>query len=399
MSGDRQAFSGLTVLDFSQGVAGPHSTFLLGLQGATVIKVEPPEGDWGRRLGEIRGDHCAHSLAFNRGKRSIALDLKNPRALAAMKRIAAKADIIVESFRSGVIDRLGFGYEQIRQLNPHIVYASITGFGQTGPERDRPTVDGLIQAFTGVMGMNRTPDGMPHRIGMAAVDVLTGLYAFQAIASAVLRLVRFSEGSRLDISMMEAAAAFQGCKLMEHVWSRGEPPALYAPAGTIRTRDGHIVISVMRQDHFGEFMTLVGRADLARDPRLQTHEGRLEHGSLIMAALGEAMIGRTSDEWLAALQPKGILCEKVNTYDDYLAHPHIAATGAVDWMQQDGLPRLPVANVPGAPRAREEDRLRHAPDIGEDTVPILRSAGYRDDEIASLLHARAAVAASRSVNR
>lgn len=389
MSTDRQALSGLTVLDFSQGVAGPHATLLLALQGANVIKIEPLEGDWGRRLGNISGDQCAHSVAFNRGKRSVALNLKNPLALEAAKRIATRADIVVESFRSGVIDRLGFGYEAMRRINPQIVFASITGFGQSGPERNRPTVDGLIQAFTGVMGMNRTPDGMPHRIGMAAVDVLTGLYAFQAIASAVLRQVRFSEGSRLDISMMEAAAAFQGCKLMESAWSEGEPPALYAPAGTLETRDGHIVISVMRQDHFREIMMLVGRGDLADDLRLQTHEGRLEHGSLIMAALGKAMTSRSSDEWISRLQDKGILCEKVNRYEDYLAHPHVAETGAIDWMQQGSLQQLPIANVPGAPQARNDSRLRHAPGIGEDTVSILQDAGYAAAEIVALKDAGA----------
>src|SRR6516164_7048785 len=147
------AFDGVTVLDFTQGVAGPHASMLLALHGADVLKIEPPEGDWGRALGELKGDHCAHSVAFNRGKRSIALDLKSADGIAVVKKIAAKA-----------------------------VYCSVSGFGQTGPYAKRPTVDTLIQAFTGMMVMNRMPDGTPWRQGMIAVDVMTGLYTFNALS-------------------------------------------------------------------------------------------------------------------------------------------------------------------------------------------------------------------------
>ncbi len=151
------AYDGITVLDFTQGIAGPHASMLLALHGADVIKVEPPEGDWGRALGEIKGDHCAHSVAFNRGKRSIALDLKSADGIAVVKKIAAKAHVVMESFRPGVISRLGFGYEDIKKVNPKVVYCSVSGFGQTGPYSKRPTVDGLIQAFSGMMVMNKMP--------------------------------------------------------------------------------------------------------------------------------------------------------------------------------------------------------------------------------------------------
>src|SRR5690349_22116720 len=150
----RSAYEGITVLDFTQGVAGPHASMLLALHGADVIKIEPPEGDWGRALGELKAGHCPHSVAYNRGKRSIALDLKSADGIAVVKKIAAKADVVMESFRPGVIQRLGFGYEDMKKINPKIVYCSISGFGQTGPYAKRPTVDTLIQAFTSMMGLN-----------------------------------------------------------------------------------------------------------------------------------------------------------------------------------------------------------------------------------------------------
>jgi crotonobetainyl-CoA:carnitine CoA-transferase CaiB-like acyl-CoA transferase len=389
---DRLAFSGLTVLDFSQGVAGPHATMLLALHGADVIKIEPPEGDWGRGLGELKGDHCAHSVAFNRGKRSIALDLKSPDGIAAVKRIAAKAAVVVESFRPGVIGRLGFGYEEMKKLNPAVVYCSVSGFGQTGPYSKRPTVDGLIQAFSGMMVMNKLPDGTPWRQGMIAVDVTTGLYTFQALSTAILRQFRFGEGSYIDSSLMRAAAAYQGAKLMEWVFSNGNPQPLYMPAGSYKTSNGYMMLSAMRPHHFRKLFELIGRDDVANDPDLQTHESRIRNAPKIAKALNETMPTRTTEEWIALLQPNEVFCERVANYSDYLDHPHVKETGAVDWIEQDGFARLPVANIPGLPPAREDPARHHAPHIGEHTRDILGEVGYSAAEIDAMVVRKAIIA-------
>jgi crotonobetainyl-CoA:carnitine CoA-transferase CaiB-like acyl-CoA transferase len=389
---DRLAFSGLTVLDFSQGVAGPHATMLLALHGADVIKIEPPEGDWGRGLGELKGDHCAHSVAFNRGKRSLALDLKSLDGSAVVKKIAAKAAVVVESFRPGVIGRLGFGYEDIRKVNPGVVYCSVSGFGQTGPYSKRPTVDGLIQAFSGMMVMNRLPDGTPWRQGMIAVDVTTGLYTFQALSTAILRQFRFGEGSYIDSSLMRAAAAYQGAKLMEWVFSNGSPQPLYMPAGSYRTSNGYIMLSAMRPHHFRTLFELIGRHDVANDPDLQTHEGRIRNAAKIVKALNETMPTRTTEEWIALLMPNEVFCERVGNYQDYLDHPHVKETGAVDWIEQDGFARLPVANIPGLPPAREDAARHHAPHIGEHSRAILGELGYSGAEIEAMLARKGIVA-------
>jgi crotonobetainyl-CoA:carnitine CoA-transferase CaiB-like acyl-CoA transferase len=389
---DRLAFSGLTVLDFSQGVAGPHATMLLALHGADVIKVEPLDGDWGRGLGELKGDHCAHSVAFNRGKRSIALDLKSPDGIAVVGKIAARAAVVVESFRPGVIARLGFGYEDMKKVNPSVVYCSVSGFGQTGPYSKRPTVDGLIQAFSGMMVMNRLPDGTPWRQGMIAVDVTTGLYTFQALSTAILRQFRFGEGSYIDSSLMRAAAAYQGAKLMEWVFSNGQPQPLYMPAGSYKTSNGYIMLSAMRPHHFRALFELIGRHDVANDPDLQTHEGRIRNAARIVKALNETMPSRTTEEWIALLQPNEVFCERVNNYQDYLEHPHVKETGAVDWIEQDGFARLPVANIPGLPPAREDLARHHAPCIGEHSRDILDELGYAAAEIEAMVARKAIVA-------
>jgi crotonobetainyl-CoA:carnitine CoA-transferase CaiB-like acyl-CoA transferase len=379
------AFDGVTVLDFTQGVAGPHASMLLALHGADVLKIEPPEGDWGRALGELKGDHCAHSIAFNRGKRSIALDLKSADGMAVVKKIAAKADVVMESFRPGVIQRLGFGYDDMKKINPKVVYCSISGFGQTGPFAKRPTVDTLIQAFTGMMVMNRMPDGTPWRQGMIAVDVMTGLYTFNALSTAIMRQFRFAEGCYIDSSLMRAAAAFQGAKLMEWVFSNGAPPVLYMPAGVFKTGNGHITLSAMRPHHFKLLFELIGRHDIANDPELQGHEARIKNAPKIIKALQETMPSKTTEEWIAILQPKEVFCERVNNYTDYLEHPHVKESGAVDWIELEGVGRLPVANIAGLPPASQHPPQQHAPNVGEDSADILRELGYGAAEIEAML--------------
>ena len=392
---DRLAFCGLTVLDFSQGVAGPHATMLLALHGADVIKIEPLEGDWGRALGKLEGDHCAHSVAFNRGKRSIALDLKSPDGIAVVRKIAAKADVVVESFRPGVIGRLGFGYEDLRKINPAVVYCSVSGFGQTGPYSKRPTVDGLIQAFSGMMVMNKLPDGTPWRQGMIAVDVTTGLYTFNALSTAITRQFRFKEGSFIDSSLMRAAAAFQGAKLMEWVHTDGKPQPLYMPAGSYRTANGYMMVSAMRPHHFRKMFELIGRDDVANDPTLQTHEDRIRNAAKIVKALNETMPTRTTEDWIALLLPNDVFCERVGNYQDYLDHPHVKESGAVDWIEQDGFARMPVANIPGLPPAREDLARHHAPHVGEHSRDILGELGYAAADIEAMVARKAIVAPVR----
>ncbi|HWN53779.1 MAG TPA: CoA transferase, partial [Methylomirabilota bacterium] len=178
-------FEGVRVLDLSQGIAGPYAGMLLAQHGAEVIKVEPPDGDWSRTLGRRYGDHTAFSIAANLGKRSIALDLKHHRDRAIAHRLGARADVVMESFRPGVATRLGVGYTELSAVNPRLLYLSVSGFGQSGPESNRPAMDPILQAFTGLMAMNKGLDGIPHRVVPIVVDMTTAFYAFQTIAVAL----------------------------------------------------------------------------------------------------------------------------------------------------------------------------------------------------------------------
>ncbi len=382
---DERPFAGIRVYDASQGVAGPHASMLLALHGADVVKVEPLDGDWGRVLGKTRGEHCAHSIAFNRGKRSIAFDAKSEEGREIARRLVASSDVFIESFRPGAAARLGLSYDAVREVNPKVVYASVSGFGQTGPWRERPAVDGLIQAFSGMMIMNRTPDGAPHRLGMVAVDGLTGLYAFQAISAALMRQVRFGRGSYIDASLMQAAAAYQAAKIIEHHAEDGKPEPLYVPAGMVRTADGHMVVSGMRHSHFVALCEAMERPDLAQSPDYATQELRTAHAGPLMAEMTQEFLKRTTADWLGRLHAVGVLAENIQDYDGWLENEHVQAVKAYEWADYGDFGQLPIVNIPGTPRLADAPELARAPLIGEDSRAILGDLGFGEGEIETMI--------------
>src|SRR5262249_22518417 len=244
------AYDGLRVLDLGQGVAAPYCAMLLAMHGAEVTKIEPLAGDWSRGLGTRDGDHTAMSASYNRGKRSLALDLKAPAAREIAVALASRADILIEGFRPGVAARLGLGFDELRARNPRLLYLSVSGFGQEGPYAGLPCTDSVAQAFSGLMSVNLGNDGAPHRIGAIIVDTLTGLYAAQALAVALYARERRGEGARIEVSLAQCAAAILGHKLAEHVLEGGAPQELNVPTGAYRTRNGWIMVALVREKQY-----------------------------------------------------------------------------------------------------------------------------------------------------
>ncbi|NKE68900.1 CoA transferase [Ramlibacter sp. RBP-2] len=379
---DDRPFAGIRVFDATQGVAGPHATMLLALNGADVIKVEPVEGDWCRVLGKTIAQESVNFYSVNRGKRSVAYDAKSDAGRQIAERLGRSCDIFVESFRPGVAAKMGLGYEAMAEHNPALIYASVSGFGQRGPYSRRPTVDGLIQAYSGLMVMNKTEDGKPYRIAMIVVDVLTGLYAYQAIASTFVRRLRFGRGAFLDINMLQAAAAFQAAKIMEFVESDGKPAPLYVPAGMFGTADGYIVVSGMRDQHFAALCGVIGRSELSRDPRWPTQQARVDHGDEINRELRKEFAKEPTDYWLKALHDAGVFAEKVRSYGDWLQEEQVRAMGAYSWVDHDAFGRLPVAHVPGILPGGDRPSADAAPLLGEHSRSILRDLGFSEEWIA-----------------
>jgi crotonobetainyl-CoA:carnitine CoA-transferase CaiB-like acyl-CoA transferase len=376
MSAERLPFEGFKVLDMTQGVAGPHSTMLLAQSGAEVTKVEPLDGDWGRTLGKMYGDTCAHSVIFNRGKRSISLNMKEKKAQELVQKAAAEADVIVESFRPGVMGRFGLSYDEVKKTNPNVIYLSVTGFGQDGPYSKLPVTDSVIQAFSGWMSINRDEAGTPQRIGMVAVDVMTGLYAFQAISTALMRKVRFGEGGYIDCSLMQCAAAFQAPKVLEHFLEGGQPQTIYVPVGTMKTADSYINVTAMREHHFVGLCKVLDKPEWATDTRFDSREKRIDQEKVLMPMVRAEFLRKTTDEWAEALTEAGVMNAPVSTYDDFMADAHVKAVETITWMDHQSMPQtLPVTNVPGLRRVEGDHPLDEAPSIGQHTDEILQRWG------------------------
>src|SRR5262245_50233939 len=283
------AYAGLRVVDLSQGVAGPHCGMLFALNGADVVKVEPPDGDWGRSIGRRHGDFSAYSVAFNRGKRSLAVDLKRPEGRDVVAALVARADVVVENNRPGVMARFGLDYESVRRGNRGVVYVSVTGCGPVGPNRDLPATDSILQAFSGLMSANRDSAGMPQRIGVLVIDVVTGLYAYQAVATALYRRATRGGGRHVQVSLMDAIGAVQAGKMIEHALEGGREQPAGVPVATFEAADGYMNINARRDPHFAGLCRQLGLDDLAGDPRYAAAAGRLAHEAELMPRLREAV--------------------------------------------------------------------------------------------------------------
>ena len=377
-------YAGVRVIDASQGVAAPHCAMLLAQYGADVVKVEPVDGDWSRRLGARHGEHTALSMAYNLGKRSIALDLKKPEAVDVLHRLARGADVFLESSRPGVAERLGIGYDALRALNPRLVYVSVSGFGHTGPYRERPCSDTVAQAWSGFMSVNRGADGVPHKAGTIIMDAVTGLYAFGAVAAALAARGASGGGRFLDISLGHSAAAVQSAKVIEAALEPGEALRLNSPAGTYRTADGWIAITLTREAHFELLCQALEMPALAGDARFESFATRAAHHDALVPPLARRLATRTTDAWIEVLHAHDVLAERVLTHGDWLADPHVRDAGFAPGVAIEGVGDVRLPRVPGVHEHRGA-----APAVGEHAAEVLREAGFAADEVQGLVAAGA----------
>jgi crotonobetainyl-CoA:carnitine CoA-transferase CaiB-like acyl-CoA transferase len=357
-----------------QGVAAPYCAMLLAMHGAEVIKLEPVAGDWSRGLGTRYGDHTAMSAHYNRGKRSLAPDLRSSAGREIAVALADRADIVIEGFRPGVAARLGLGYDALTGRNSRLLYLSVSGFGQEGPYARVPCTDSVAQAFSGLMSVNLGNDGAPHRVGAIVVDTLTGLYAAQAVGVALYARERSGRGRRIEVSLTQCAAAILGHKLAEHILEGGAPRALNVPTGAYRTSDGWIMIALVKEEQFARLARALGRPDLSADPRFADFAARAHHADPLEQIIGAIFPTETTAGWLARLRAANILADRINGFDDWLADPHVVAIGGVIAIDQPGMGQFCSPRTPGI-STQDDAGLMPAPEIGEHGRAILAELG------------------------
>lgn len=325
---------GLKVLDLSRVLAGPYATMVLGDLGAEVLKVEHPErGDDTRHWGPPFADgESAYFLAVNRNKRSMTADLKDGGDLLRVRELARGADVLIENFRRGTLDRLGLGYEELGEQNPGLVYCSITGFGP-GPEQDRPGYDFLIQAMGGIMSVTGEESGEPMKVGVAIADIVCGLYAAVAILAALRRREVTGEGARIEVPLFETQLAWLANRAQEYLVS-GEEPRRFGnahptivPYQTFRASDRYFALAVGNDAQFRNLCRAVGREDLAGDTRYATNPRRVENREELVAELGRTFAERPADEWVEKIRAAGVPCGPVNTIPEALESDHTLQSG------------------------------------------------------------------------
>ena len=377
-------YEGLKVIDFSQGVAGPYCGMLLAQHGAEVIKIEPKDGDWARNLGQEYGQHSAFSVAANLGKKSIIFDLKNKNAQPILDKIIKDSDVLIEGFRPGVTERLGYGYERLKKINPKLIYLSISGFGQSGPMSNKPAMDPVLQAFTGFMSENTGQDKVPHRTPVIIFDMSTALYATQLIGSSLYARIKERVGKKIEISLMEVAATMQSIRLMSG-YMEGPYTHASSPSGTFQTKDGWIQMIVVKNHEFIKFCRAVGWKKFIDDKRFISNSERRKNEAFLTNEVQKLFIKKSSNYWTSLLNEYQVQNEKVQNYKEFIESEQTKALKLISWLKQPTSEHLwPVPNLPGMRNFDKDIQLAMAPSLGQHTNEILTKLGYSIDQIIDL---------------
>jgi CoA:oxalate CoA-transferase len=382
---------GIRVIDFSRVLAGPLCSALLGDLGAEVIKIEPPGGDDYRAIGPFAAGDSGLFSAMNRNKQSIVIDLKTAEGQALAQSLCAQADVVVENFRPGVAERLGIGYAQLAARHPALVYASVSGFGQTGPESHRPAYDIILQAMCGLMDATGAPDGEPTLVGESVSDVVSGIFASWGVLAALLARQRTGKGTHVDVAMFDATLSLTAT-LVARFATTGVAPRRVgnrhpssAPFGAYRAQDGHFVVAVLNNRLFGRLADALGQPALVDDARFASDASRCEHEAALRAQIETWAGTRTVEQVNAVLSAAGIPVAPIQNVHQALASEQARARGLlVDAPAAEGgtvrLPRQPVRFS-----AYPDTRTTRAPRLGEHTLAVLeRQLGLDAAQLAVL---------------
>ena len=383
------ALDSIKVVDLTRTLAGPFCTMLMGDMGAEVVKIEEPNaGDETRHWTPFWNGESTQFLTFNRNKRSLAVNLKAPEGLKIVKDLAADADVMIESFRAGTLDRLGLGYEEIEKSNPGIVYCSISGYGRTGPMADMPGYDLLIQAYSGLMSLTGEPDGSPLRIGFSLVDLFTGMMAYGTIVTALRQRDQSGKGQWVEAALLDGqvaalsyhATGFMGTGVEPTRMGSGHPSLV--PYQSFSSSNGQFIIGCANQGLWERMCKAIGQDGMLADPRYTTNTDRVEHRAECVGELNAVFKQNTTDHWVGLIVEAGVPCGPINTVSEVVSNPQVLARNMISEVEH---PKIPNLRFPSSPLKLTDSpaTIRRVPPLlGQHNEEILEEAGYSPEKIA-----------------
>ncbi|MDF2442276.1 MAG: hypothetical protein JWR01_479 [Subtercola sp.] len=385
--------SGITVLDLTRNLAGPYATMILGDLGARVIKVERPVvGDDTRQwTPPLWGDRSALFLALNRNKESLTADINSEAGAQAIRDVALTADVVVESNRTGSLDRRGLGFEDLKALNPRIVYCSISGFGSTGPDRDRPGYDTIVQAASGVMSINGEPGRTPSRVGPSIIDQGTGMWAAMGVLAALRQRDVTGEAQHVETSLMETGVAWMGYFASNYFAGgvvpqpQGSRHGSMAPYEGFMTGDGFLFVAALNDSLFRRLCTALGMPQLADDPDYLTNADRVAHRDALRDLISAVLVTKDAATWEKELMAKGLPCSQVRTIDQVVLDPQVEALGMIREWNHPEIDDFRLVDHPISYNGTRSFKQDSPPDLGEHSRRILSDLGYDEAQIQAVV--------------
>jgi CoA:oxalate CoA-transferase len=382
-------FSGILVIDLTRVLAGPYCAMMLGDLGARVIKIEPPmKGDDSRHYGPYLTAKSGkvksgYFISVNRGKESIALDLKNDADRKILDALLSRADVLVENYRGGTMEKLGYGYEALKEKYPRLIYAAVSGFGHTGPYAARPAYDMIAQAMGGVMSLTGHPGGPPVRVGTSTGDITAALFATIGVVTALYDREKTGRGQKVDVAMLDSQVAVLENAISRYV-ATGEVPGKLgsrhpsiAPFAAFATADGHIAIAAGNDDLWARVAKVLDREELIADNRFRTNPARVAHVDTMAAELEKSLAAKTSKEWLALLEAAGVPCGPLNDVAQVMADPQVLARNMIVESLDPDLGPIRMQGNPIKLSAHKDPKTRGAaPDLDADREAILKELGF-----------------------
>ncbi len=391
-----KALTGIRVMDFTNVLAGPYCSMMLANMGAEVLKVEKPYlGDDSRHYGPHVNGESAYFLSINRGKKSVTCDTKTEEGKAFFRRMVEKTDILVENLKPGAMERMGLGYDALKEINPRLIYVAVSGFGHTGPYSPRPAYDMIVQAMGGVMSITGTPGGDPVRVGTSIGDIVAGMFGAFGAVNALYMRERTGLGQKVDVAMLDSQLAILENAITKYAATGivAKPMGLKHPSITpfeaYRTKDSWIIAAAGNNNLFAKLCQVTGNEALISDPRFDTNPHRNQHIDELSDYIQAKMYAHTTEEWMKIMTDAGIPCGPINTIDKLFSDPQVEARHMLVEVEQPGIGKLKVAGNPvkmSLTPPQEELSADPAPELGANTREVMLSLGYSESEVEDYLN-------------